>query len=184
MNVIYTSKNNKIKQIANSSEAIFRDTDLAVIWGIVNKNTLYTTIKRYARQRLLEKIRQGIYSIKSPDALNPDAIGAKILHGYCYVSAETILERAGILKQKIRNITFVSGLSKKFSVVTHFCSSRQMKDNFLYNSMGVYFENGVNYAEAERAVADLLYFNPKYYFDGSANINWERVREIQKIIGY
>ncbi|OGI98360.1 hypothetical protein A3H53_01970 [Candidatus Nomurabacteria bacterium RIFCSPLOWO2_02_FULL_40_10] len=184
MNVIYTSKNNKIKQIVNSGQVIFCDTDLAVIWGIIKKNTLYTTIKRYTRQRLLEKVRQGIYSIKSPNALSPDAIGAKILHGYCYVSAETALERAGILKQKIRNITFVSGLSKKFSVGIHSFSSRQMKDVFLYNSIGVYTEGGINYACAERAVADLLYFNPKYYFDGSTSINWDKVKEIKKIIGY
>ena len=35
-----------MKQILDSGEAIFRDTDLAVIWGISNKNTLYTTIKK------------------------------------------------------------------------------------------------------------------------------------------
>src|SRR3989338_4494500 len=105
MNIIYSSENNKIKQIISSGEVVFRDTDLAVVWGITNKNTLYTTIKRYAKQRLLERVRQGIYSIKNIDTLNPDAIGAKILHEYCYVSAETILERAGILKQKITNIT-------------------------------------------------------------------------------
>ena len=184
MNTKYISKNNKIRQIANSGEVIFRDTDLAVIWGMVNKNTLYTTIKRYTQQGLLERVRQGIYSIKSPDTLNPDVIGAKILHEYCYVSVETVLEREGILKQKIRNITFVSGSSKKFSVGIHSFSSRQMKDNFLYNSIGIYAKDGINYASASRAVADLLYFNPKYYFDASLNINWEKVKEIQKIIGY
>lgn len=183
MNTIHVSKNNKIMQIANSGEVIFRDADLAVIWGITNKNTLYTTIKRYAQQGLLERVRQGIYSIKSLDTLNPDAIGAKILHEYCYVSTETILERAGILKQKIRNTTFVSGSSRKFSIGALFFSSRQMKDAFLYNSMGIYTKDGVNYATIERAVADLLYFNPKYYFDASMNIDWDRVKEIKKVVG-
>src|SRR3989344_7225667 len=102
MNLTYISKNNKIRQIANSGENIFRDTDLAVIWGITNKNTLYTTIKRYVQQGLLNKIRQGIYSLKSIDTLNSDAIGAKMLHEYCYVSTETVLVRMGILNQKIQ----------------------------------------------------------------------------------
>ena len=179
MNNIYFSKNNKIKQIATSNEVIFRDTDLAVIWGITNKNTLYTTIKRYARQGLLERIRHGVYSIKDPKTLSPDAIGAKILHGY-----ETVLERAGILKQKIRNITFVSSSSKKILLGTHSFSSRQMKDDFLYNSIGIYINDGVNYASTERAVADLLYFNPRYHLDGGMNVDWGRVKEIRRIIGY
>ena len=184
MNTKYASKNNKLRQITNSGEVIFRDTDLAVIWGITSKNTLYTTIKRYAQQGLLEKIRQGIYSIKNQNILNPDIIGVKVLHEYCYVSTETVLERAGILKQKISNITFVSGSSKKFSVGGHSYSSRQMKNNFLYNSTGIDVKDGINYACVERAVADLLYFNHKYYFDASININWNRVKEIKKIVGY
>ncbi len=184
MHTIYTSKNNKIKQIANSGEVIFRDTDLAVVWGITNKNTLYTTIKRYVQQGLLDRVRQGIYSMRSSDTLNPDVVGAKILHEYCYLSTETVLERAGILKQKIRNITFISASSKKFSIGAHSFSSRQMKNNFLYNSSGIYFKDGINYACVERAVADLLYFNPKYYFDASVNIDWKRVEEIKRIIGY
>ncbi len=179
-----TSKNNKIKQIFNSGEVIFRDTDLAVMWGITNMNTLYTTIKRYAQKGLLERVRQGIYSLKSSNTLNPDVIGAKILHEYCYMSTETILERAGIIKQKVKNITFVSGSSKKFSVGMHSFSSRQMKDDFLYNSIGVYVKDGINYASIERAVADLLYFNPTYYFDASAVVDWGKVKEIKKIVGY
>ena len=184
MNNKNASKNNKISQIATSDEVIFRDTDLAVIWRIINKNTLYTTIKRYTEQGLLKRVKYGIYSIKDSNTLNPDTIGAKILHEYCYVSTETILERAGILKQRIQNITFVSNSSKKFSAGVHSFSSRQMKDDFLYNSTGIYMREGVNYASTERAVADLLYFNPKYFIDASMTIDWDRVKEIQKIIGY
>jgi hypothetical protein len=34
----------------------------------------------------------------------------------------------------------------------------------------------------ERAVADLLYYNPKAYFD--APLNWKKIQRIQKKIGY
>jgi len=184
MKITSVSKNNKIAQIANSGEVVFRDTDLAVIWRIINKNTLYTTIKRYVQQGVLERVKYGVYSLKNPKTINPDVIGAKILHQYCYVSTETILERAGILKQKITRVTFVSGSSKKFSVGDYSFSSRQMKDDFLYNNLGIYMKDGINYASIARAVADLLYFNPKYYFDSHMNIDWDKVREIKKIIGY
>jgi len=36
----------------------------------------------------------------------------------------------------------------------------------------------------ERAVADILYFNPKFYFDSPNLINWTKVEEIKKKVGY
>lgn len=184
MNNTYSRKINKIKAIAASNEVLFRDADMAIMWGITNKNSLYTTIKRYVNNGILKRIKQGIYSIKDPNTINPDALGAKVLHEYCYVSTETVLARAGLIKQKISNITFISSSSKRFSIGSHSFSSRQLKDDFLYNSIGIYAKDGVNYASAERAVADLLYFNPRYHIDSSVNIDWNKVKVIQKIIGY
>ena len=39
-------------------------------------------------------------------------------------------------------------------------------------------------ATTERAVADMLYYNPKYHFDFSDSIDFEKVKHIQKEIGY
>lgn len=39
-------------------------------------------------------------------------------------------------------------------------------------------------ARLERAVADMMYFNPHYHFDNRKIINWKKVKEIQKAIGY
>jgi hypothetical protein len=33
-------------------------------------------------------------------------------------------------------------------------------------------------------VADMLYFNPKYYFDLAESIDFEKVAVIQKEVGY
>lgn len=179
-------KNNKIKQLANSREALFRDSDLAVLWNIQNKNTLYTTIKRYVQDGLLERIKHGIYSLRSFDEISSDILGAKVIHGYCYISAETVLEREGLLRPKVQSITFVGGASRKFNVRESSFSVRKMKDEFLHNTIGIYSKGGVNYASVPRAVADLLYFNPRYHFDAGSKdgIDWKQVREMQKAIGF
>lgn len=186
MKTDYTLKNNKIKQLANSGEVLFRDSDLAVLWRIASRNTLYTTIKRYVQAGLLERIKHGIYSLQSFEVINPDALGARIIHSYCYISTETVLEREGLLKPKVQSITFVGSSSRKFGVRGHSFSSRKMKDEFLYNTTGMYSKGGVNYASAARAIADILYFNPRYYFDAHSenSIDWGKVAEIQKTIGY
>lgn len=186
MNTDFGSKNNRIKQLANFGEALFRDSDLAVLWNIRNRNTLYTVIKRYVQAGLLERIKHGIYSLQSFSAVNSDTLGAKVIHGYCYVSTETVLEREGLLKPKVQSITFVSSSSRKFLVRDISYASRKVKDEFLYNTMGIYTKGGVNYASVPRAVADLLYFNPRYYFDAGSKdgIDWKQVREMQKAIGF
>ena len=177
MTTAFSTKTNKIKQLANSGEVFFRDSDLAALWKITNKNTLYTTIKRYVQTGVLERVKHGIYSLKGFDAAHSDALGAKIIHGFCYVSAETILEREGLLKPKVHRTTFVGASSKKFSVRDRSFSVRKMKDEFLYNTIGIYRTGGVNYASVPRAVADILYFNPRYYFDGGSRtaIDWKKV---------
>src|SRR3989338_4017322 len=186
MTTAFTTKTNKIKQLANSGEVFFRDTDLAVLWNITNKNTLYTTIKRYVRTGALERVKHGIYSLKGFDAAHSDALGVKVIHSYCYISAETVLEREGLLKPKVHRTTFVGASSKKFSVRDCSFAVRKMKDEFLYNTIGIYRKGGVNYASVPRAVADILYFNPRYYFDaGSQNgIDWKEVAKIQGMVGY
>ena len=37
----------KIDVLLKQDQKVFHTQDLALLWGIINKNTLYTTIKRY-----------------------------------------------------------------------------------------------------------------------------------------
>ncbi len=177
-------QDDKFAQIARLGEFVFHTQDLAGLWQIKNPNTLYTLIKRYKKRRLLFGIYKGFYSIKPIEQVDPVILGIKALHSFAYVSTETILSKAGIIQQNIHGITFVSSQSKKFSVGNNNYYSRKLKDLYLFQSAGIIDENGVKIATVERAVADLLYFNPKAYFDGARLIDWKRVKEIQKEIGY
>lgn len=174
----------RVASLIQTGDVVFRDTDLAVIWGITNKNTLYTMLKRYSQSGILNRIKPGIYSIVDPKTVSPEILGAKVIHSHCYVSTETVLRDEGIIMQNIQHTTFVSGKSKRFTVAGHSFISRQMKDIFLYNDAGIYEKDGVLRATVERAVADLLYFDPFYYFDNDRAIDWKKVRKMQKDIGY
>lgn len=176
---------NRFAELAKLGEVLFHTGDLANLWSITNINTLYTTIKRYVKQGLLFRIHKGFYSLKPAHEIDPLLVGVKALHGYAYVSTETILREQGIIQQEISAITLVSEKSLRFSVAGVAYYSRKLPDRFLYQQKGVVMqESGVRKAGAERAIADLLYFNPRAYFDAERLIDWKRVRALQKELGY
>ncbi len=176
---------NRFAELAKLGEVVFHTGDLANLWRISNKNTLYTTIKRYVEHDLLFRIHKGFYAIKDPKNIDPLLLGVKAMHGNVYVSTETILAEEGVIQQHIPAITLISTLSKRFSVAGHEYQSRQLTDSFLYQSKGITtLANGVRKANRERAIADLLYFNPHAYFDAEKRIDWKKVRSLQKEIAY
>ncbi|MFH1218824.1 MAG: hypothetical protein V1679_03210 [Candidatus Peregrinibacteria bacterium] len=172
----------RLAMLLSTNEKIFHINDLANLWKIDNKNTLRVTLKRYVQDELLHRIYRGFYSVVPINELNPVLIGAKAIHEFCYLTMETVLYQEGFIGQNIDYYTFVSEKSLRFSIGKHNFISRQLKKDFLYNPEGVYLKNDVQIATPERAVCDLLYFNPKYHLDRP--IDWEKIKKMQKILGY
>lgn len=170
--------------LARMGEVIFHTRDAAVIWGITNVNTLHTTLSRYVRAGLLFRLQNSLYSVKPSRELDPLLVGTKAIHGFCYVSTETVLSRAGFIQQHLSHITLVSATSRHFTLAGHAFRSRRLADAYLFNETGIAREGGVLVASPARAVADMLYFNPHYYFDASAHIDWDEVHRIQEAVGY
>jgi hypothetical protein len=55
----------------------------------------------------------------------------------------------------------------------------------LYQTSGIVTKaNGLRAASIERAVADLLYFNPRAHLDGTRLGDWEKVAVLQRELGY
>lgn len=183
-----TGKTNTVQdrfaKLARLGEQVFHIQDLANLWNINNKNTLYTTLKRYTQAGLLFRIYRGLYSIKPVEKIDPYLLGVKVLHKFAYVSTETVLSDAGIILQNIKYITIISSESRKFSIGNINYRSRQLDDKFLFQKNGINMKNGVNTASIERAVADILYFQPNFYFDNPKQIDWNKVKKIQKEMGY
>jgi len=174
----------RLNELIKSDRNIYHSNDLALLWNISNKNTLYTTIKRYVQRGVLIPIYKGLYSTVPVSELDPLDLGRAIIHRYTYLTTESVLAQAGIISQATYAYTFVSSLSKKVTVKSFSFLFRKLKDEYLYNPTGIENKYGNFVATTERAVADMLYFNPKYHFDLSESIDFEKVKRIQKEIGY
>ena len=174
----------KLNQLLKSGKKLFHTQDLALLWGSENRNTLYTTIKRYLKKGVLIKVSKGLYSTVPTDSLNVYELGTSLIHRFCYVSCETVLEKEGVISQKVYPIIFVSSVSQKIEFKEQSFVYRQLQDQFLHNPDGVERKNSYFIATKERAVADMLYFNTKYYFDNPSLVDWEKVDRIQKAVGY
>ena len=174
----------RISELIRLDRKIYHSNDLAILWGITNRNTLYTTVKRYVQKGVLIPIYKGLYSTVPLTQLNPLELGKAIIHRYTYLSTESVLVQAGAIAQILYVHTYVSDQSKRASVGSTSFLFRKLKDEYLYNPTGVMNQNGIFIATTERAAADMLYFNPKYHFDIPENIDFERVQSIQKEVGY
>lgn len=174
----------RINELLKLNQKLLHTDDLAVLWKIDNKNSLYTQIKRDVKKGVLIPVFKGLYSTIPLSLVDKYLLGVAAIHKYCYVSTETILWEKGILLQKTYKITFASSVSRSFNLGENSYLVRKMDDKYLLQGTGVYEKDGVFYANTERAVADLLYFDPNYYFDASSLIDWKKVKEIKKEVGY
>lgn len=111
-------------------------------------------------------------------------LGKAIIHRYTYLSTESVLAQAGIIAQTTYQYTFVADLPKKVTVGSQAFLFRKLKTEFLNNPTGIINQNGNFIASPERAVADMLYFNPKYHFDIPESVDFDKVKLIQHTVGY
>ncbi len=174
----------KLNELIKLDRKLYHSNDLAILWGITNKNTLYTTVKRYVKKGILLPVFKGLYTTVPISQLDPRALGQAIIHNKAYLTTESVLATEGIIAQATYLYTFVSTVSKKVTVGNLTFLYRRLKDIYLNNPVGIEAKEGFFAATAERAVADMLYFNPKYHFDLSDSINWEKVKAMQKEVGY
>lgn len=163
-------------------EKVFHLKDLAVLWNINNYNTLRTTIKRYCANGLIHRIYKGFYSAVPKEKIAPVFLGMKAIHGYAYLSTESILFLEGYISRKITYFTFAGEKSRKFFIGENQFMSRQLAPDYLFNPSGLIMKDGILRADIYRAIADMLYFNPKFHFD--REIEWKEIKKMQQKIGY
>ena len=174
----------KLKMLIKADKNIFSSSDIATIWGITNKNTLWTTLKRYVQKKTLHRLQKGIYSKIDPSQLNSFEIGCALAGPFSYVSLETLLSQNGVIMQDVKKITLVGDRAMNFDYENISFLVRKMNSDFLFNRVGIKDEKKYSVASLERAVADIHYLNPKYFFDNDLPINWDRVSEIKELVGY
>lgn len=174
----------RMSELLRLDRKIYHTNDLAILWGIANKHNLYMTITRYIDKGILIPIYKGLYSTVPLSSLDPLELGKAIIHRYTYLTTESVLSQVGVISQSVYDYTFVADQSKRVSVGQWSFRFRRLKDECLYNPSGIENRNGIFVATPERAVADMLYFNPKYHFDVKDPIDFDKVKSIQKEVGY
>ena len=174
----------RISELIQLDRKIYHTNDLAILWGISSKNTLYKTITRYMDKGVLFPVYKGLYATVPITTLNPVELGRAIIHRYAYLTTESVLAQAGIISQSIYDYTFATDQSKHVRVGDWSFRFRKLKDEYLHNPIGILEQNAGFIATVERAVADMLYFNPRYHFDVRESIDFQKVHAVQKEIGY
>lgn len=177
-------KTDKLSILLKQNQEVFHIGDLGLLWQINNKNTLYTTIKRYVKRGVLVRVRKGLYAVKSLDQIDLWLLGVKHIHGYCYITTETVLAQKGVINQPAEIITLAGEKSIRFKLNGQDYRCRRLKEKFLYQMAGITEENGIKTASLERAVLDMQYFNSRFHFDGKEMIDWKKVDKLKKEVGY
>ncbi len=174
----------RINKLFEIKRYLFHTNDLAILWEMDNRQTLYQTISRYLRRGILFSVYKGLYSTIPIDELNPMDLGPAIIHRFTYLSTETILAQGGVISQSVYDFTYIADISKRVSIGHWTFRYRQMKDAFLFNPAGIESVSGRFFADISRAAADMLYYAPNYHFDSPELLNLEKVRAIQEQVGY
>jgi len=175
---------NNITELLKSTSNTFSLRDLGVLWGVSNDKTLATTVYRYAKKGFLYRLRKGVYSKIPLNNLNYKEIGCAIFSKGSYLSMESVLAMRGVIGQSVQDYTFVGELSQRVKIEKKSYLCRKMSPQYLLNRAGIVESSNYSEALLERAVADVLYYSPKYYFDNEKPINWDKVKKIKSLVGY
>jgi len=175
---------NKQQILLKQDRRIFNLSDLATLWGIENRNTLTTTVKRYKEREILFSLKKGLYAVLPINKLDSFELGCGLCGAFSYVSTETILANEGIIVQGLSVITLVGQKKMDFTVGENHFICRYLNPRFLVNRVGINDNLRYSIATKERAVADMLFFNPKYYFDNNIAVKKMNINKLQKEIGY
>jgi len=173
----------KISVLIQQPQKLFHTSDLKVIWGIYNESTLYQTIYRLIKKKIFFRVQKGLYSMVPLNQLDPIEIGFRAINHFSYLSTESVLAKNGIINQSPNKITFISSAPANFTINGNLYLVRQLKPQCLNNTVGIIQnDKGVFMATTERAITNMLYFQPNYHFDADNLINWKLVKNYQQQI--
>jgi hypothetical protein len=178
---MFGSQNNKIDLILaiyQDSRTLFRASDIALLSGETNFQSLNKKLNYHVRTGKLQNPRKGIYA--KPD-YNREEL-ACTLYTPSYISLEYVLQKAGIVFQYDSAISVVSYLSRSIEVENQTFQYRKIKGELLVNTNGILrLNNQINIATPERAFLDMLYLNARFHFDNVNPLNTELVYKILPI---
>lgn len=168
-----------LKKLIQSGKTVFSLEDLGKIWEVKDKDYLRLVASRLFDRGEIVRISQGIYALKK--SYNFYELANK-LRRPSYVSLETVLQDEGVIFQDYSKTVFsVSNNTLVKKADGYNFEYYKIKDEILFNSLGVEMSEQFSKATPERAICDKLYLSPRYYFDNLKNINKKKLIDISKI---
>lgn len=147
--------------IYQTNQTVFDLKDLAKILSENNYDNLKSKVSYYTKKWYIYRIRKGIYTKKEYDIYE---LACKI-YTPSYISFETVLSVEWVIYQSYQDIYVASYLSRTIQIWTHTIHYRKLKDDILFDNNGILRQNYYNIADKNRAISDMKYIYPKFYFD-------------------
>ena len=171
-------KGDYLSAILRSDRTVFSTSDVALLWQEANQNAIRVRLNYYVRNGDLYRIRKNFYSKDE----NYDRMElANRLYSPSYISFETVLAREGMVFQYSSVITVAAYLSRTVRVEGKEYSYRRIQESILLAPDGLVIQDAYSIASRERALLDMLYSSPGFYFDNLAGLDWDKVFDILPI---
>ncbi|MBU0578684.1 hypothetical protein KKE34_00785 [Patescibacteria group bacterium] len=162
-----------------TTKTVFTTQDLAKLWRYKNYMSLIMRLEYLKKTGQLIKIRKGLYQIKGR-AVNELELANK-LRTPSYISFETVLFREGAILQWDRRITLAGAESISFKIQGQKIIFRQLQEKILLNNLGIVQEGNYFIAILERAVLDMIYLAPKFYFDSLDRVDFNLLHKLASL---
>ncbi len=172
----------KIEQLLVSSQAVFTVQDLATLWKVSNKVSLYSNIRYYLETGRLKKVHKGVYVVGELDEISSFEVAQKLITP-SYVSYYTALAAHGIIFQLYSSIHSMALQSKQLNIFSknEKFVYHKLKEKVFYNSLGIEDRTKYLIAGPERAVCDSLYLTSDLAFDSLKMIDFDLLKKVSKI---
>lgn len=167
-----------IDKILNSWKTVFRYSDMEILLGISNRNTLRSIFSRGVDDGIFILLQKWIYGLKKYVRFE---LWSK-LKTKSYISFETVLKAEWIIFQDYGNQIFlVSDNNLKKTVGNTTFVYHKIKDGILMNPLWLIHKWSYCIASKERALCDRIYLSKNYYFDNLENVDFLFLQEISQI---
>lgn len=168
----------KIEILLKTGKTIFGIRDLRLFWDESNPDALKSSIQYYVNQQKLFRLKRGVYSL----SLNFDPFEvAQTLISPSYLTLQSALLHYGIIFQQTNSITSFALYFRTFQIHSQTYTYHAVKEDVLFNPLGIGKIGSVSIASPERAVADTLYLLGEFYFDNLKPVNPDKLSKIASV---
>ena len=167
-----------IDKILDSQKTVFTYTDVSLLLGINNNDTIKSFFTRWVKEWVFVNICKWIYTLKK---YNIYELSSKIKKN-SYISLETVLKKEWVIFQDYGATIFsISNNTISKEITTHNFEYHKIKSDILINPLWIVHQWSYMIASKERAICDRLYLSPDYYFDNLEDLNIDLLDSISQI---